>query len=322
MVKEKVLSALIAVVCTVGIAIALTAVSTGFYESYSMGVFVATPIVCGVVSVLAYNRRGKKLLGESLFVSFLSGCFSLIGFILVGLEGLICLVMVLPLALPLFVFGGFLGFLLSRAIRRRMNSDIASFVLVALVPFFMGFENRIDEQATVREVASKIVIEGNIENVRSEVVGFTPIPEPENLLFKIGIAYPKSARIEGTGVGAIRYCNFSTGTFVEPITHWEENKRLAFVVAEQPLPMTEVSPYVGIHPPHLDWAVISERGEFLLNDLGDGKIELVGTTWFHTVMEPEPYWGWLSDRMIHAIHARVLNHIKTTVEQGSESDES
>ncbi len=320
MIKEKILSALLAVGFTVAISIALAAVSTGIYESYGMGIFVVTPMVCGAISVLIYNRKGKKLSGESLFVSFLSGCFSLIGFIVVGLEGLICLVMVLPLALPLFLLGGFLGFLLSRAIRRRMNTDIASFILVALVPFFMGFESRKDDQAPVRSVVTKIVIEGDVERVWSEVVGFTPIPEPENFLFKIGIAYPKSARIEGTGIGAIRYCNFSTGTFVEPITHWEENKRLAFDVSEQPLPMTEVSPYAGIHPPHLDWAVLSERGEFLLNDLGDGRIELVGTTWFHTVMEPETYWGWLSDIMIHTIHKRVLDHIKTVVETEGDSE--
>jgi hypothetical protein len=28
-------------------------------------------------------------------------------------------------------------------------------------------------------------------------------------------------RIEGAGVGAMRYCVFSTGTFVEQVTVWE-----------------------------------------------------------------------------------------------------
>jgi len=39
-------------------------------------------------------------------------------------------------------------------------------------------------------------------------------------LFRLGFASPQYARIEGTGVGAIRYCVFSTGPFVEPITAW------------------------------------------------------------------------------------------------------
>lgn len=315
MIKEKILSALIAVGVTVATAILLATLSTVLFESYGLGIFVTTPIVCGAISVLIYNRKGKKQLRESLFVSFLSGCFSLVGFIVVGLEGLICLVMVLPLAIPLFILGGFLGFLISRAIRRRMHSDILSVLFVSLVPFLMGFEDRSGEPAPLRSVVTKVVIQGDVDRVWREVVGFTPIPEPRNLLFRLGIAYPKSARIEGEGVGAIRYCDFSTGTFVEPVTYWEANKRLAFEVAEQPVPMTEISPYTGIHPPHLDWAVVSERGEFLLTDLGGGRVELAGTTWFHTVMKPEPYWGWLSDMMIHTIHKRVLNHIKTVVEK-------
>ena len=150
-----------------------------------------------------------------------------------------------------------------------------------------------------------------------EVIEFSPIPEPTGLLFRMGISYPTDAKIEGTGVGAVRYCNFSTGSFVEPITYWEENKKLAFDVIEQPIPMTELSPYTDIHPPHLDWAVMSHKGEFLLKDLGNGKIELTGTTWYHTVMEPEPYWGIIGDEMIHIIHLRVLDHIKHTVELSS-----
>ncbi len=77
--------------------------------------------------------------------------------------------------------------------------------------------------------------------------------------------------------------------------------------------MTELSLHDHIHPPHLDWALRSEKGEFRLTDLGNGRIELSATTWFHVTMQLEPYWGWMSDYMIHAIHQRVLNHIKLTV---------
>ena len=48
------------------------------------------------------------------------------------------------------------------------------------------------------------------------------------------------ARIEGEGVGAIRYCSFSTGDFVEPITAWEKPHRLAFDVVKNP-PVSAVS---------------------------------------------------------------------------------
>ncbi|MGJ8654398.1 MAG: hypothetical protein ACSHX8_14150 [Opitutaceae bacterium] len=312
--KEKILSALAAIALTAGIGLLLAILSTEFFELYGSGIFIATPIVCGAISVLIYNRTGQKKLGESIFVSFLSGGFSLLGFLVVGFEGLICLAMAIPVMLPLYIIGGFIAFPLSKAIGRKLYGDIVSILLIAFVPIFMGFESRQPYVSQIRDVTSTVIITGDIDDVWHEVIAFSHIPEPTEFLFKIGIAYPTHAEIKGVGVGAVRHCNFSTGTFVEPITHWEVNKRLAFSVSEQPVPMTEMSLYPSIHPPHLDWALRSERGQFLLTDLGNGTIQLSGTTWFHVQMEPEPYWGWLSDHIIHLIHKRVLNHIKHTVE--------
>ena len=87
-------------------------------------------------------------------------------------------------------------------------------------------------------------------------------------IFKLGIACPTCATIEGMGVGAIRHCNFTTGPFVEPITVWDAPNRLLDAVS-QPPPMKELSPY-DIHPPHLDGHLESKRGEFLLERMEGG----------------------------------------------------
>ncbi|NBP97360.1 MAG: hypothetical protein EBU25_05975 [Burkholderiaceae bacterium] len=39
-------------------------------------------------------------------------------------------------------------------------------------------------------------------------------------------------KIVGKGVGSVRHCNFTTGSFVEPITVWDEAKLLKFDVVE------------------------------------------------------------------------------------------
>ena len=44
---------------------------------------------------------------------------------------------------------------------------------------------------------------------------------------RAGLAYPMRARIEGSGPGAVRYCEFSTGPFVEPIVTWDEHAPIA-----------------------------------------------------------------------------------------------
>ena len=80
-----------------------------------------------------------------------------------------------------------------------------------------------------------------LHEVWDEVVAFSPIDEPLSWMFRAGMSYPKDAWIEGRGVGAIRYCNFNTGSFVEPITVWDEPNRLAFNVEKLVLADCEVA---------------------------------------------------------------------------------
>ncbi len=118
------------------------------------------------------------------------------------------------------------------------------------------------------------------------------------------------ARIEGQGVGAIRYCEFTTGSFVEPITVWDAPHRLAFDVTEQPDPMVELTPYRSIRPPHLKSSFRSQRGEFRLIPQPDGRTLLQGSTWYTVGMRPQTYWTFWTDWIVHEIHMRVLWHIR------------
>jgi hypothetical protein len=70
-----------------------------------------------------------------------------------------------------------------------------------------------------------------------------------------------------------------------------------------------------VHPPHLDGSIRSKRGEFRLVALPGGKTRLEGSTWYELSMSPEPYWATLSDLLIHAIHHRVLAHVKHLSEE-------
>jgi hypothetical protein len=133
-------------------------------------------------------------------------------------------------------------------------------------------------------------------------------------VFRAGIAYPMRAEIRGEGVGAVRYCVFSTGAFVEPITRWEPERRLSFDVAAQPRPLQEWSPYANVAPPHLDGYFRSRRGEFRLVALPDGRTRLEGSTWYEMRLEPAAYWVLFGDAFISRIHRRVLVHIATNAE--------
>jgi hypothetical protein len=152
--------------------------------------------------------------------------------------------------------------------------------------------------------------------VWQEVVAFPPIAAATPWWGRLGIAYPVAARIEGTGVGAIRYCEFSTGAFVEPITTWEPGRRLGFEVTAAPAPLVELSPWRRLAPPHLDGYLRSHRGEFRLVALPDGRTRLEGSTWYSVRMAPEGYWSVVSGWLIRRIHHRVLAHVAEQAERG------
>jgi hypothetical protein len=230
--------------------------------------------------------------------------------LLFAVEGVICIVMAAPIA----VFGGALGAIVGRAIATSgPTPPYHALGVLAALPGLAGFESTTMARPPRREVVSSIEIDATPERVWPMVVGFSELPPPAAFsIFRAGIAYPMRAHIEGDGVGAVRYCEFSTGPFVEPITRFERPTRLSFDVRGQPLPMRELSPY-GVHPPHLDGYFRSVAGEFRLVPLEGGRTRLEGSTWYELDMAPAVYWTPLAEGLIHAIHMRVLSHIRVLV---------
>ena len=60
--------------------------------------------------------------------------------------------------------------------------------------------------------------------------------------------------------------------------------------------------------------VNSKKGEFRLVALADGRTRIDGASWYEIDMQPEAYWSMWTDASVHAIHRRVLEHIKKEVE--------
>jgi len=242
--------------------------------------------------------------------------FAEVALLMFALEGAVCLIMAAPLILPLGLLGGLIGKAIAHA-SRRPSAELLAAILA--LPLLAGAEALL-VRASERVVASAVEIDAPPEVVWDNVVDFPELTEPPAWYFSWGIACPQRARIVGRGVGATRYCEFTTGTFVEPITHWEQPRRLAFDVAEQPDPLFELTPYRYVHPPHLEHSLRSTHGEFLLIELPDGRTRLEGRTWYRLEMLPQWYWTIWSDALIHRIHERVLTHIKRLSERPPASD--
>jgi hypothetical protein len=291
-------------------------VGAGLLGQYGVGVFVALPVCCGVVGSVVAGQRVPRGFGGCVFVALspmlLAGAILLAA----GVEGLICIAMAFPLWLVLAMLGAAIGYRLQPARRRRGKRGFPVILplLIVAAPLVMGAETWLKLEPQTVAVRTAVIIDAPPERVWPSVIRFPDLPPPADWLFRAGVAYPIRARIEGDGVGAIRYCEFSTGDFVEPIEVWDEPRLLRFSVVAGPPPMRELSPY-DIHPPHLDGYFTSKQGQFLLTPLPGGRTRLEGTTWYANRMWPAWYWRLWSDHVIHRIHGRVLDHIKRLVEE-------
>ena len=307
-------SAVLSIVLTTAIGLGFLLLGTEILGGYGWSLFVALPFCLGLFSVLLHCYHGPRDYGTCIGVSVLP--IGLLGLALmaVAIEGLICILMAAPLALGLAALGGSLGYYIQGNYWGARTGSAMLSIIVLILPASFGIEHAGAPQSPKFEVRTSINIKAPPEEVWKQVVAFTEIPAPKEMLFRAGIAYPIRAEITGRGVGAVRHCVFSTGAFVEPIKVWDEPRLLKFGVTVSPAPLDELTPYGHIEPRHLHGYFESEEGQFLLTPLPGGGTRLEGTTWYHHAIWPATYWHLWSDYIIHRIHLRVLNHIREVVE--------
>lgn len=280
-------------------------------SQYGSSLFLGSPFIGGLTVGYLYNRQPRarpSTAAAVILALLLTGGVML----LLALEGIICLLLAAPIALTLAVPAAYLGKRLARLDRT------APAVMIAILSLpLLGMAEAGAGQRPVRRVTTVVEIQAPPDTVWRSVITFPELPPPRAWPFRLGIAYPTTATIEGIGVGAVRRCTFSTGSFIEPVTTWDAPHRLAFDVTEQPPPMVETSLYPEINAPHLVDGLITHRGEFLLTPLASGGTRLEGSTWYEIRMFPQLYWGFWSDLIIGEIHLRVLDHIKRISEAAS-----
>lgn len=331
--RSKLGSAAAALLIVLPVAAFLTVLSVRVMQSYGWGLFVGLPFCIGLAAALLHGYHQPRSLWQSVSVALTA--VTLLGLVLlaVAVEGAFCLLMAWPLGAALGALGGIVGALIQRregasasaaagpadgaAPTRPPGGGGALVLLLFLLPVLMGAERAEGGPAALIPLRTAVEVDAPPQVVWQKVVTFSELPPPSEWLFRIGIAYPQRAVIQGTGVGAVRHCVFSTGPFVEPIEVWDEPRLLKFAVTAQPPAMQEMSPWGKIDAPHISDFLVSEGGQFLLTPLPGGRTRVEGTTWYRHRIWPADYWRVWSDWILHSIHTRVLLHVKREAERGA-----
>ncbi|MCB9246795.1 MAG: hypothetical protein H6606_10245 [Flavobacteriales bacterium] len=282
------------------------------FETYGLSVFLLGPFLLGFIPAWMQTRRNNTGFVSALKYALLTLMLALILMLILLLEGIVCISMALPILVLLNIMGAGIGHLMAR---RRGGPTQRVPMYVLLLTLLVGTADFISPDPELRSVTTTIHVHAPIEHVWQNVVEFDTIREEASGIFRFGIACPTHADLRNENGQLVRYCHFSTGPFVEPITSINAPTDLQFDVRSQPDPMSELNPFGEVRPPHLSDQFRSEKGAFQLTPIDSGNTLLQGTTWYRSGFRPSWYWDSWSRFIIHRIHLRVLDHIATTAEE-------
>jgi len=297
-----------------GLGLTLVSVAVGalVFGTYGYGMFVVSPFVIGAATAYLGNRKQDIGLRKTLILVAGATALGGIGLLLSALEGIVCLILVLPLGIGVALIGGALGRAIAVHTRRTPRQTLSG---VALLPLVFAVET-VMPATTSFDTVETIVINAPAEWVWRSVVHMDLIDEPPALPFRLGVAYPLRGEVVGEGIGALRRGEFSTGTAIERVTEWIPNRKLAFVVVSDVPGMRELSPYEHVHAPHVAGYFLTTATSFELSPLVDGRTEVVERTSHQLKLDPVFYWLPMARWVVHVNNARVLAHIGRQAERG------
>jgi hypothetical protein len=285
-------------------------VSAVAFGAYGAGMFILTPFLVGVTTAYIANYKALLTSGRTFSLVIWALALSAAALLLLALEGLICILMAAPLAIPMAAVGGWLGRSLARAGRTPRRPAAMS---VALLPLVFAAEAALPP-AVILDTHETIVINAPPARVWAALTDAADIPPPSNLLFRLGLAYPVRGELRGEGVGAERIGVFSTGEARERVTVWSPEQRLEFVVLSNPPLMDEFSPYEHVHAPHVNGYFDTAWTRFDLQPLPGGRTRLVERATHTLRLDPVLYWAPMVRWGIDRNNARVLAHIRAQAE--------
>ncbi len=267
--------------------------------------FFITPILMGFIAGIFWTMNGNPKWGYVFLHSLSSTVITCIGCIFLVGEGVFCLLIVYPVIYSLF-FGGAAIYI---AIKKNADKNNAqklnvSFLGVLVLVLAADIFSKHEFEAMVSD---EIIIDASPEQIWPNVVAFEPIKEkPDYWFFQLGMPYPSETTVTENKLGAGRKCIFSNGyTFDEIMTEFEPNKKLTFDITDQP------------KDPEIMGHFSLSKGQFILEDLGNGKTKLTGNSWYKLYVFPAWYFDLWSEKIVREVHIRVMKNIKTISENKS-----
>ncbi|HMK18002.1 MAG TPA: hypothetical protein VK492_07385 [Chitinophagaceae bacterium] len=258
--------------------------------------FIVVPLCIG------YSLGIKLDWGISLVIAVMMG-LTLFFFLLLtaGFEGLICVIMLLPIFIPIVLIGILIGYNLRK---RSLKTEKKNIIKISLYPLIVllfsgGIEHFFSNKFENAKVESTIYLPYKASTVYDFIKSVDTLAGKRSLLMNLGLSVPQKCVLEKEEVGAKRTCYFENGTIEEKVTDIKRGKFIKMKVTDYKLP--------GFKWLKFDDAI------YLFTQEGDST-KLTRITTYQSQLKPRIYWEFWEKQAIEAQHEYVLNDLKRRLE--------
>ena len=281
------------------IIISSTFLSLGFFLlhkeliGYGLSFFVFLPFALG------YILGGSTIKSISLWGLFFSVAIFFMLLFAGNLEGMVCLLMAMPLVIAAVALGAFVKYL------RRRNQDAEdkeNLLKSSILPFCLFLAFGFLETALTKhdqfvvEVKSAITLPYSTFEVFDAIKSVDTLDAEKPFLMKLDLPVPLKCILEKEAVGGLRTCYFEGGQIVEKITAIEKGKILKMDVIDYQLTGRK-------------WLGFKEA-IYLFDELENGQSQMTRITTYTSALYPRFYWQPLERIGIEQEHEYVFRNLE------------
>ncbi|TGM52892.1 hypothetical protein [Leptospira adleri] len=277
---------------------------------YGVALFIAIPFSIGILIAFARAFHSKATFGDILSIMVFPVVILLLGFLFIGKEGFICILMALPIAIVPLLVGAWIGY--------KIQNRIWSKYLVVLIVLFCNISAHVfdwsDSSPRTNEVRTSIVVGSPAQKVWRRITSPFVFGEAENFFFRNGVSYPISMEVVRRDGVLFLNCLYTNGSTSAVLKEFIENKTMKFEFPSPQVTMKETSFYGKVEPKHIRGKIWASFGEFRLVPVSENEVKIVATTRYVNGLGPKFYWKLWSDYLIDEMHEHVLQKIKADLE--------
>lgn len=264
------------------------------WTSLGMAFFFFLPLAIGVSSGMLPDFK------QAVYGTLASlGIFSVF-LVFTQLEGLICVLM----ALPILLLAMWLGFTIGHSIRKRRGDNsikvtfvpILIFIVVNVLEVFSG------NTSIPHSTSTSIVLNSSSEEVYNSIIAVDTVDVETGFLQKVGLPTPRKCILTSGEIGGLRICEFEEGEIIETIVKLEPNRYLEMDVTEC----------------HLDierhWLEF-DKDIYEIEELNSTQTRITRTTTYSSTLKPRIYWELMEGLTIGSEHDFVFRNLKKDVEE-------